>query len=230
MSNLQSNHQSSKQNMNILFIPRVFTNITEKRIRSIFNELNIGEIDKIDLRNITTEKGEKFNRVYVHFRKWFDNETANSARNRLQEGKEIKIIYDNPWFWKVSAYRNIDPNQRRNINNGTNKNTNTNTNINTNSKRIIVKPMIKLDSDEETNNLIRTKHIPFPSLNDVLDSDFITPPPPPPDRKNQSHTKNIPGIKKVEKKIVFYSPISSIKEDIIQDSNEDIRCVNTSEK
>jgi len=27
------------------------------------------------------------------------------ARERLLNGKEIKIIYDQPWFWKVSAYR-----------------------------------------------------------------------------------------------------------------------------
>jgi hypothetical protein len=27
------------------------------------------------------------------------------ARERLLEGKDIKIVYDDPWFWKVSAYR-----------------------------------------------------------------------------------------------------------------------------
>ena len=26
-------------------------------------------------------------------------------RGRLLNGKDIKIIYDEPWFWKVSAYR-----------------------------------------------------------------------------------------------------------------------------
>ena len=88
-----------------LCIPRVFSNIDEKRIRRIFAELNIAEIDRIDFVNKTTEKGEKFNRVFVHFKRWFATPEANMAREKLLNGKEIKIIYDDPWFWKVSAYR-----------------------------------------------------------------------------------------------------------------------------
>ncbi len=88
-----------------LCIPRVFLNVDEKQIRRIFNELDMGEIQRIDIVNKTTEKGEKFNRVFVHFKRWFETENANLARDRLLEGKEIKIIYDDPWFWKVSAYR-----------------------------------------------------------------------------------------------------------------------------
>jgi hypothetical protein len=33
------------------------------------------------------------------------NENADAARGRLLNGKDIKIIYDDPWFWKISAYR-----------------------------------------------------------------------------------------------------------------------------
>jgi hypothetical protein len=88
-----------------LCIPRVFSNIDEKRIRHIFDELNLGIIERVDIVNKTTEKGEKFNRVFVHFRRWFSNSNADTARERLLNGKEIKIIYDEPWFWKVSAYR-----------------------------------------------------------------------------------------------------------------------------
>jgi hypothetical protein len=32
------------------------------------------------------------------------------ARERLLNGKEIKIVYDDPWFWKVSAYREVKKN------------------------------------------------------------------------------------------------------------------------
>ena len=94
--------------MNIpsLCIPRVFANIDEKRIRRVFDELNMGIIDKVDIIGKTTEKGEKFNRVFVHFKRWFtNNSNADTARERLLNGKDIKIIYDDPWFWKVSAYR-----------------------------------------------------------------------------------------------------------------------------
>jgi len=92
-------------NVPVMCIPRVFPNIDEKRIRRIFDELSMGEIDHIDIIGKTTEKGEKFNRVFVHFRKWHSNQNADTARERLINGKEIKIIYDEPWFWKISAYR-----------------------------------------------------------------------------------------------------------------------------
>jgi hypothetical protein len=98
-------------NVPVMCIPRVFPNIDEKRIRRIFDELSMGEIDHIDIIGKTTEKGEKFNRVFVHFRKWHSNQNADTARERLINGKEIKIIYDEPWFWKISAYRE-QPRQR----------------------------------------------------------------------------------------------------------------------
>ena len=96
-----------------LCIPRVFSNIDEKRIRRIFADLNIGEIDRIDFVNKTTEKGEKYNRVFVHFKRWFSTTEANMAREKLLAGKEIKIIYDEPWFWKVSAYRETSQQEKK---------------------------------------------------------------------------------------------------------------------
>ena len=84
-------------------IPRVFNNISEKKIRQVFDELSLGKISRIDIKERKNEKGEVFNRVYIHFEKWFWNEDAQTARRKLILGKEIKIIYDKPWFWKVSA-------------------------------------------------------------------------------------------------------------------------------
>jgi hypothetical protein len=85
----------------------VFSNWTESRIRRIFDDLGMGEIQRIDVVSKTTEKGEKFNRVFVHFKRWFSNQNSDMARERLLNGKEIKIVYDDPWFWKVSAYREV---------------------------------------------------------------------------------------------------------------------------
>jgi len=97
-------------NVPVLCIPRVYSNISESRIRKIFDDLNMGSIDRIDLvpaRN-SSEKGDKFNRVFIHFRRWNNSDNANLARERLLNGKEIKIIYDDPWFWKISAYREAE--------------------------------------------------------------------------------------------------------------------------
>ena len=96
-----------------LCIPRVFNNINESRIRNVFNELGLGNIHHIDVIERKNEKGEPFKRVYIHFDKWFWNEDAQAVRRKLITGKEIKIVYDNPWFWKVSANKWTPPNDRR---------------------------------------------------------------------------------------------------------------------
>ena len=88
-----------------LCIPRVYPNISETRIRKIFNDLDLGVIERIDIISKTTEKGERFNRVFIHMEQWFQNGNACFARERLLGGKDIKVIYDDPWFWKISAYR-----------------------------------------------------------------------------------------------------------------------------
>jgi hypothetical protein len=92
-------------NVPSLCIPRVYPNITEVRIRKTFNDLDLGDIERIDIVSKTSEKGDKFNRVFIHFKRWYVNENADAARGRLLNGKDIKIIYDDPWFWKISAYR-----------------------------------------------------------------------------------------------------------------------------
>lgn len=92
-------------NVPSLCIPRVYSNIDEARIRRVFEELDMGDIQRVDVISKTNDKGDKFNRVFVHFKQWNASENANIARERLINGKEIKILYDDPWFWKVSAYR-----------------------------------------------------------------------------------------------------------------------------
>jgi hypothetical protein len=100
-----------------LCIPRVYPNISEGRIRKIFNDLGLGVIERIDIVSKTTEKGERFNRVFIHMDQWFKNSNAVTAYDRLLGGKDIKIIYDGPWFWKVSAYRGSNNNNNNNNNN-----------------------------------------------------------------------------------------------------------------
>jgi hypothetical protein len=100
-----------------LCIPRVFNNINEIRIRQVFDELKLGSINHIDIVERKSEKGDSFKRVYVHFNKWFWNEDAQAARRKLISGKEIKIVYDNPWFWKVAANKWAPANTNTNTNN-----------------------------------------------------------------------------------------------------------------
>ena len=70
-------------NVPVLCIPRVYANISESRIRKIFDDLDMGTLDRIDMVSKTSDKGEKFNRVFVHFRRWNTSGNANIARERL---------------------------------------------------------------------------------------------------------------------------------------------------
>lgn len=98
-------------NVPSLCIPRVFKNITRERVFNCFKDLGIGFVDRIDMVPRKTDNGEEFQRVFVHLR-WNRSEQASKARSRVLAGKEIKIIYDEPWFWKVSANRSVSRDAR----------------------------------------------------------------------------------------------------------------------
>jgi hypothetical protein len=132
-------------NVPSLCIPRVFPNITETRIRKVINDLNMGDIERIDMVSKTTEKGEKFNRVFIHFRKWASDGNAAIARERLVNGKEIKIVYDEPWFWKVSAYRKDAPKTREPHKSAP-------------RQHEVKKPSFCFESQEQDNNQSRTQY------------------------------------------------------------------------
>ncbi len=86
-----------------LCIPRVFKNISEKRIRAIFYSLKLGFVERVDMVAKTSEKGEEFWRVFVHFSDWNEkNPTAVQMRQKLDAGEKTKIVYDSPWFWLIS--------------------------------------------------------------------------------------------------------------------------------
>jgi hypothetical protein len=88
-------------------IPRVFKNITRERVIGVIKDLDLGIIDRVDMVQRENEKGDKFQRVFIHFKKWHSNPNADRARQMLLSGKEVKIIYDDPWFWKISANKSV---------------------------------------------------------------------------------------------------------------------------
>lgn len=100
---------SSNTNQPVLCIPGVFANIKEERIRRVFGDLDLGEVVRVDIVVPKTPvdaggKENKFNRVFIHIN-WSESEQSVTCRERLAQNKDVKIIYDEPWFWRVSAYR-----------------------------------------------------------------------------------------------------------------------------
>ena len=93
-----------------LCIPRVFPNITEERVWQVLDELELGEIDRIDMVERETREGDLYQRVFIHFKSWNGPHTQGGVvRQRVLDGEEVKIVYDDPWFWKVSASRSRRP-------------------------------------------------------------------------------------------------------------------------
>ena len=93
---------NSNNSANSICIPRAFANISEARVRKVFDALNIFTIDRVDMIQRKNEKGDAYQRIFVHIREWSRTADASKARERLLAGKELKIVYDEPWFWKVS--------------------------------------------------------------------------------------------------------------------------------
>ena len=87
-----------------IHIGRVHANIDKETIFNTFSVLNIGSVGSIEIIK-PCNKQSGFKRVIVHFNYWYNNGPSTEARERLLSGKEVKIVYNDPWFWKVTAFR-----------------------------------------------------------------------------------------------------------------------------
>ena len=90
-------------------IPRTFTTIrgeqTKRAVFNTFRDLRIGHIERIDTVHKTDQKGERYCTVYVHLKWNVTNALARDTRQKLLDGNDIKVVYDEPWFWKCTASR-----------------------------------------------------------------------------------------------------------------------------
>lgn len=96
-------------------IPRTLHNVTWRHVKDVFEQLfGRGTVERVDIVTNRREESSPFCRIFVHMRYWPVNlpEVAD-LRKRLLDGEIIKVVYDNPWFWKCSASRTPKP--ERNI-------------------------------------------------------------------------------------------------------------------
>ena len=87
-------------------IPRTFISIRGKPVKAaVFDtlrELKIGHIERIDVVQKTDSRGERYCTIYVHVQWNMRNELARDTRQKLLDGNDVKIVYDEPWFWKCT--------------------------------------------------------------------------------------------------------------------------------
>ena len=113
MSNSKMSSTSPSSSFPSLCIPWVHLNITEERIRNVFEQPDFGEIERIDSVTKTDKNDREHQRVFVHFKSCSENAQAAKAKEMLQAGESIKLVYDDPWFWKVWISKSERPENRK---------------------------------------------------------------------------------------------------------------------
>jgi hypothetical protein len=95
------NIQTNSHQIKTLCIPRVLSHITKEYIRDTINSFNLGTIHNIEI----VRNKKLSNKALIHFSKWNDGGNSDIVKDRLLNGKDIKIIYSEPWFWKIVTFR-----------------------------------------------------------------------------------------------------------------------------
>ena len=85
-----------------LCIPRTHANIRRERIFAVLRSLSLGWVGRIDIVPKRNEDGAEYVRVFIHFTKWFNNHQTRQFLERLDVDGHARIVYDEPWYWKVT--------------------------------------------------------------------------------------------------------------------------------
>jgi hypothetical protein len=97
-------------------IPRVFNNINHRRIKSWFiqNLRSWGFVERVDVVPVFKDGRQVHKRAYVHyavgkFNIKADDGSGNKIIDALVGGDTIQVVYDDPWYWKLSLSRAARP-------------------------------------------------------------------------------------------------------------------------
>jgi len=107
---------SRNENGIVLCIPRVFKNITKRRVFACMCNTGWGEISHVDLINCGS-----YQKAFVHFvpNGWNYGSEPEAILRLLQAGKEVVFTYDvndkhpEGWFWKISISKAVNPKYRQ---------------------------------------------------------------------------------------------------------------------
>jgi hypothetical protein len=113
-----------------IYINYVYENITRERIIETFTEVFAGEyIERVDMvRKTNTETEEEYFSVFIHLTSWPTGQAFQNIRQKLIDGKDFKLVYDSPWFWKCCASKMPKP---------------------SNKPKVRLSPFISCDDDED---------------------------------------------------------------------------------
>lgn len=94
-----------------LFIPHVFPNFTKEYIATAFD--NIGHVKVIDMISKKDRDGKPYNAVYVHFNRWYENETASLIKTEIEHNGSSQLYHDGKWYWILLRNTSTRPGERK---------------------------------------------------------------------------------------------------------------------
>lgn len=82
-----------------LCLPRIEKNVSEEYVKQIFARLNIGKIIKMTEIPLKTDPDYKRILLTIHIDPLAPH--TQYINDRLKNGKNVKIVYNAPWYWKM---------------------------------------------------------------------------------------------------------------------------------
>lgn len=86
-----------------LCIPRISKNVNKELIYKTFYNLKVGYI--LRLTEAPIKRDNNYKRIIITLRWNRDNDTTNRMRNIINNDQSAKIVYNDPWYWKVVAFK-----------------------------------------------------------------------------------------------------------------------------
>ena len=86
-------------------IPRVFRTVSRNDVINSFeNILGSRSVERVDM--VYKKQGlNQYQRVFVHFRAVESTPISEMISSRLKNGEDVKLVYQQPYFWKFTVSR-----------------------------------------------------------------------------------------------------------------------------
>ena len=82
-----------------IYIPMLFSNINEDRLRQIISSLDIFTAGKISFEEKSDSKNKKCNGVFIEVNAWHNTHHGVYVRSKLLGDEEVKVVFQDPWFF-----------------------------------------------------------------------------------------------------------------------------------
>jgi hypothetical protein len=91
--------QQQELNMNLsIFIPVVFIELTERHIKDIMSQENVGFVEQVDLIPKVNRHGKRYNSAYIHLI-WCYSDINEQILEQLEKGESVRFNYNETSYW-----------------------------------------------------------------------------------------------------------------------------------